>query len=226
MNEKKICFIMCVNNPVFFEENLLYINRLVIPEGYEIDFLSVEDASSMTSGYNEAMHATDAKYKIYLHQDTFITDIFFLQEMIDIFQKDPQIGMIGITGTKRIPEDGVMWHGDTVSSMYLDERQKIEMCDTYENIRNEDIISVEAIDGFFMATQYDLEWRDDLFRQFDFYDASQSMEFLKAGYKIVVPVIEKPICVHDDGYILNLENYEESRKIFLREYGEFLASRK
>ena len=97
-NEKKICFIACVNNEVFWQECLLYIDQLVIPKGYEVDVLAVWDARSIAAGYNEGMQATDAKYKIYLHQDTFITDKYFLQELIDIFAIDKKIGMVGMVG--------------------------------------------------------------------------------------------------------------------------------
>lgn len=62
MNEKKICFIMCVNNDAYEQEQMRYLNRLVVPEGYEMDILSVRDALSMTSGYNEGMRVSDAKY--------------------------------------------------------------------------------------------------------------------------------------------------------------------
>ena len=49
MNEKKICFIMCVNNDAYEQEQMRYLNRLVVPEGYEMDILSIRDALSMTS---------------------------------------------------------------------------------------------------------------------------------------------------------------------------------
>ena len=42
----------------------------------------------------------------------------------------------------------------------------------------------------------------------------------RKGYKVVVPFMSKPICVHDDGLILNLINYDENRKKFLKEYME------
>ena len=68
-----------------------------------------------------------------------------------------------------------------------------------------------------MATQYDLDWREDLFKGWDFYDVSQSAEFIKNGYQVVVPNLKDPWCLHDDGF-LNLNNYDESRKIYLSEY--------
>lgn len=222
---KKICFILCVNNEMLFEECMLYLERLYVPEGYETELLTIYDAKSMTSGYNEGMEASDAKYKIYMHQDVFITDRYFLYELIDIFESDENIGMVGIVGAPRMSEDGVMWNVNRVGSMYGKNNTRIDLCDQYEKIDVDKLKEVEAIDGLLMATQYDVRWRDDLFREFDFYDASQSIEFLKHNYKVVVPVVEKPICVHDDGYILNLKNYDENRKIYLDEYLEYIRQR-
>ncbi|MBR5799823.1 MAG: glycosyltransferase family protein [Lachnospiraceae bacterium] len=222
MKENKICFIICVNNQRCLEENLLYLNRLIVPEGYEVDIITIEGAKSMTSGYNEGMQASDAKYKIYMHQDVFITDIYFLQEMIDIFTIDPKIGMIGMVGTEKLPEDGIMWNADRSFAVYCKYNLDIENCCTYRKPTGDDIVMAQAIDGLLMATQYDIPWREDIFTDWDFYDTSQSMEFLKAGYYVVVPQLDKPMCVHDDGYILKLENYEDNRLKFLKEYEAYL----
>ncbi len=64
MNEKQFCFIICTNNDVLVQECINYINRLYVPEGYEYDIITIKEADSMTSGYNAAMKAIDAKYKI------------------------------------------------------------------------------------------------------------------------------------------------------------------
>ena len=58
MREKEICFIMCTNNEDYKQEALHYITHLIVPEGYTINFLAVESAKSMTSGYNEGMQAS------------------------------------------------------------------------------------------------------------------------------------------------------------------------
>ncbi|MCR5849035.1 MAG: glycosyltransferase family protein [Lachnospiraceae bacterium] len=224
MNDKKICFITCVNNHDFYSECLLYIDRLYIPEGYEIEVLSIEDAKSMTGGYNEGMNSTDAKYKIYLHQDVFIVDRYFLYELLDIFTNNTDIGMVGIVGAEKMSEDGCMWNKREVGSMYMLDLSDTSRCEEYTRLGSYVCDPVEVIDGLLMATQYDIRWREDIFTEFDFYDASQSMEFRKRGYKVVVPLMEKPICVHDDGFILNLINYDNNRKKYLNEYKKMLFS--
>ena len=118
MNEKEICFIICTNDKLYAEECLYYINHLIIPEGYQIDILTVEEAKSMTSGYNEAMEYSQAKYKVYLHHDTFIVNPFFIQDILDIFQSDKQIGMIGVIGAPKIPKNGIMWDAKRYGMIY------------------------------------------------------------------------------------------------------------
>lgn len=98
MNDKKICFILCVNNDMYLDECVYYINKLEIPTEYEIDIITVRDADSMTSGYNAAMQTSDAKYKIYIHQDVFLIKKDMIYDILRIFE-DNNIGMIGMIGT-------------------------------------------------------------------------------------------------------------------------------
>ena len=79
MDQNKICFIMCTNNTQYAEEAIYYINNLNVPRGYSIDVLTVGGADSMTAGYNEAMKTSDAKYKVYMHQDVMIIEKYFIQ---------------------------------------------------------------------------------------------------------------------------------------------------
>lgn len=82
MNDKKICFIMCVNDKLYEEECIRYIQKLNVPEGYEVEQLSIWDAPSMAAGYNEGMRQSDAKYKVYLHQDVFVVYQNFIYEFL------------------------------------------------------------------------------------------------------------------------------------------------
>ncbi len=216
MDDKLFCFIMCSNNRWYAEECMHYINRLHVPEGYRIEVLTVEDAASMTAGYNEAMQSSQAKYKVYMHQDTFIINCNFIQDCLNIFGSDPRIGMIGNVGCKKMPVIGVMWETKRCGKLYETHIVATERCEFEEAVEGT-YTAVEAIDGFIMITQYDVPWREDLFDKWDFYDASQSMEFIRRGYKVVVPHMDEPWCVHDCGFI-NLKNYEGERVKYVQEY--------
>ena len=167
MDNQKITFIVCSDSELCYEECLGYIDRLRIPDGYEIDVICITGADSMTEAYNAAMESSDAKYKIYLHQDVFILYPYFLYSLVEIFQVSSHIGMIGMAGTDVFPEDYMMWSQSLVGNICS---KSGPPCD-YKNYRYklEDNFSVmDAIDGLLIATSYDIPWRTDLLDGWDF----------------------------------------------------------
>lgn len=225
MNEHKFCFIICTNNELYLSECIHYIEHLIIPEGYEIDLLTIQDAKCMTQGYNEAMTQTDAKYKVYMHQDVFILNQNFLVDILEIFQSDAQIGMIGMVGYENVSADGLMWHGKRVGELYKrkPDTPYPELFNYNYSIQNDGYSFAAEIDGFLMATSYDLPWNTDDITGWDFYDAFHSMNFLTHGYKIAVPKQLYPWCMHDDGVVLNMTNYNQYRMIFIKKYYKYLG---
>lgn len=218
MDSHKISFIICCNDKLYRKECELYINQLNIPEGYTIDIHAITGASSMAAGYNHGMKESDAKYKVYLHQDVFIINKDFLKETLSHFQHHPEIGMLGMVGTKRLPSNGCMWTTPMRTGA-------VRCCifrtnDEYFDIpvpASRPLSQVQAIDGLLMMTQYDIRWREDLFTGWDFYDVSQSMEFTRQGYRIAIPYQQTPWVMHDNDFV-NLSHYHSYRKIFLQEY--------
>lgn len=224
MNEHKISFIICWNDEFYMRECQMYLEELVIPDGYEVDLIEVTEAKSMTAGYNEGMRRSDAKYKIYMHQDVFLTNKNFLLDLLDIFHQDVSIGLVGMVGTPYMIKTGTMWDGVRYGGFYrLQEMMEKEDVRLFFPI-TEGYMEMEAVDGLLLATQYDIPWREDLFTKWDFYDVSQSFEFRKAGYKVVVPGQNPEWYIHDCGMI-NLENYFDERKLLLREYSKFMQGR-
>ena len=223
-NDKKICFIICFNNRQYLDECLLYLSLLTVPEGYETEVLTIQDAVSITAGYNEGMNASDAKYKIYLHQDTLIVKKNFLERIIKIFLQDRAIGMIGMVGAPKLSKDGVMWHKERCGNFYrLDEFQNKGLREIGINKIEKGWRQVEVVDGLLIATQYDLPWLEDILKGWDFYDVSQCMEFRRKGYKIVVPAQEQTWTIHACG-APSFWNYEKNRQIVLREYPEISSN--
>ena len=213
-----IAFIICVNNELYFEECRYYIEHLEVPAGYDIDVIGIWEADSMCAAYNLGMRSSDAKYKVYMHQDVFIRDSRFLEKTLRIFKEHPKTGMIGMAGGIGIPENGVVYSSWNVGKVDCREPDLSYVLLCGPNQTKDQ--TVDAVDGLLMMTQYDLPWREDLFSDFDFYDVSQAFEFRRAGYEIVVPYQEEPWVVHDCGFA-KLTNYDRNRKICMEEYPEF-----
>ena len=180
LNDKKIAFIVCTNNELYYSECVEYIGRLTVPEGYETDVIAILEAESMPVAYNVAMQSSDAKYKIYLHHDVFIYHEQFLQELVEIFRDNPDVGMLGMIGTDALPADAIVWNAWNVGKTY---NCNHEECGTIVMSQKENaaFTEVDAIDGMLMATQYDVPWREDLGLGWHYYDISQSLEFRRRG---------------------------------------------
>lgn len=221
MNSQKIAFILCVNDEAEFSETLYYIEKLKIPEGYETDVIVVREAPSMAAGYQAAMESTDAKYKIYIHQDVFLIYQDLLKDMLEIFKADKEIGVLGVLGARILPRNAYAiscWGtGKTLyngPSMHYFGYEKKNTC-----------TDVMAADGMFLATQYDIPWREDLFDGWDFYDLSQCAEFLRAGKKVVVPY-QKEIWTYHDNKASNLGLYNKYRERYITEYQDIYPFKK
>lgn len=218
MDERKIEIITASNRKQYLDECVRYINSLRIPDGYEVSFTNITGAASMTAAYNEAMHSSDAKYKIYIHQDTFLIYPDMLWELLKIFKENPEIGMVGVLGGSSLDRDGIAWNAwNRGRTRAWNTAAELEI--NFQTEGGETAI-VDAIDGMFMATQYDIEWREDIIAGWDFYDISQSCEFIKKGYQVAVPYQREDWCLHDCGHS-KLQNYDQARKIFCEAYREF-----
>lgn len=212
-NSNKISFIICVNDETYYEECLFYIERLHVPEGFTLDVFPVRQAFSIYQGYNQAMQASDAKYKIYMHQDVFLVYQDILLEFLKLFKEHPEIGMAGLLGCQRLPKDRYFYKAwDCGNVLGCSEKRG------FHNELGKEAAKVIAVDGMFMMTQYDVPWREDVLNGWDFYDFSQSLEFLYRGYEVWVPAQKEPWCIHDCGY-LTLNTYDERQNQFLKVYG-------
>lgn len=216
-------FIVCTNDEQFMQECALYISRLYVPDGCSINLLTIEGAASMAAGYNEGLEAADGDIQIFLHQDVFITNRFFLYEILTLFECDEEIGMIGMVGSKMLPDDAMMWHGKRVGAIYsASDVDTSHVANRLEPVSDEKLFEeVEALDGLLLVSNRQIPFRSDLFDGWDFYDLSACMEHRRRGYKIVVPRQDEPWCIHDCGSA-NLTAYEGYRQKFLAEYGREL----
>lgn len=145
-------------NDAGFEGCQYYINRLHILEGYKTVILAVREADLMCVIYNLAMRSTAAKYKVYLHQDVFIGQENFLNEILRRFRENPEVGMIGMFGGNELPKSGMIF--DKWNEGIVDVREPDMAYYLIFNKDAPDDVIVEATDGSNIITQYDLKWRE------------------------------------------------------------------
>ncbi|MBB6624733.1 glycosyltransferase family protein [Clostridium gasigenes] len=217
MDDKKIAFIIVVNNELAFEECKFYISNLIVPNGFNVEVIPMRNANGIAFAYNQCMESSTAKYKVYLHQDVYIRNMNFINDLLNIFNLDKDIGLIGMCGAKTLPASGVWWESSiTVGRVYESHTGHLSLLEF--NKINSNYEEIEAVDGLLIATQYDLKWRDDIFKGWHFYDLSQCLEFINKGYKVVVPRQETPWCVHDCGLVNTSNGFDFYRDLFLKTY--------
>lgn len=216
MQKRKIAFILCVNDEVYYQECLFYINRLRLPEGFEAEVYPVRQATSIYQGYQQAMEQSDAEYKVYMHQDVFLIYPEFLLEMVKLFEKHPQAGLAGVMGASAVSTERRFYRSWDIGNVIGCSEKK-----AFTNELNKDETKVQILDGMLLMTKVDLPWRAESLGGWDFYDISQSLEFGEAGYEIWIPAQGQPWCIHDCG-MLNLTGYDDAQEEFLKIYGHKL----
>lgn len=195
MDERKIEVIIHATDENFLARLIQSLETVVVPENFFAEIQPVTGAEKYFA-YDEARRASDAKYKIYLDERAVVTDENFLVELLKIFQ-DKKIGAVGTSGAIELSTHGV--------SLISSKRAP-------KNFYGE----AEIVDGFFFATQYDLPWRHDLFKDNFFGGQAQCVEFKRAGYKIFIG----GDWISFDGKNFKID--EAALNIFLDEYSKDL----
>lgn len=218
-----VSFIVCVNDEIKFEKMLSHIYDLNKSYNVNVEVIPLRHSKSMCSAYNLGMRNANGRIKVYMHQDVYITNVDFIDDILEIFE-DRDIGIIGLAGAKDIPSNGrysssLNKYGHLIHYMIPGKKEVWK----FGNFDNE-IEDVICVDGLLMATQYDIKWREDIFDHFHFYDISQCIEFKKRGYRVVIPNMEAPWCIHDCGKsdYRRYKGYELQRERFVMEYKDYL----
>ena len=216
VDDSRIAFITCVNNEDEYNESLEYLKALYVPSGMTVEYLAVREAPSMCAGYEYARKSSNAKYKVYLHQDVMILNKTLIFDLLRLFKENPDAGMIGLAGCGKLSSSGYWWEGEQGVSCvaYTSDPERLVVPMKYypQNV------VADAVDGVFMAFSQDIPWRADLFDGWHFYDISASREVYRAGYKVIIPAFSAPWCIHVEKPKVLGDDYYRYRDIFLREY--------
>lgn len=219
LDDRRVAFITCVNDEEWYSECRLYLEHLELPPGMTAEYIPVRGAASMCAGYNTGMRQSVAKYKVYLHQDTLVVNKHLVSDLQTIFS-DASIGAVGVIGCRSLPKSGVWWDGLRTYGRVLHACEPESVVDSHCREPEGPYQEVEAVDGLFIATQYDLFWREDLFTGFHLYDTSACKEMQRCGLRVVVPNQEREFwCIHCPKEKPLAAEYKGYQKVFVKEYG-------
>ena len=209
---KKIAVIVACQGEELPQDLLMSIRLLEQPAGFTMELVEVEGKAGMAAAYGQAMEASAAKYKVYLDERVRILDSHLLVRLVRLFEKHVDLGMLGVSGTKLLPPDGIAFHSTRrIGALRLAEGARTV---SWGRVLGE-MENVLAVDGFLMATQVDLPWREDLFHGGAFFDAAQCLEFRRQGLRSAVLGQDEPL-VEFLGESFPAD--EAGRRAFLEEY--------
>lgn len=63
----------------------------------------------MAEGYEQGRKASTADYKVYLHQDVFIVNRHFIEDIDAVFRTDDRMGIIGMLGNDEVRDQRLSW---------------------------------------------------------------------------------------------------------------------
>jgi GT2 family glycosyltransferase len=217
-DDHKICFITVVKHDDQYALCQTAIAELKVPADMVIDSIAIRDADSMAEAYNAAMKASDARYKIYLQDNLIILDKDFLNMLVDMFKAHPEIGIAGAVGSSDLPKDGMYWDGSLVGA-YYSQVSADEQVIAYTYSKDPEVpVNAMWLDGCILCTQYDIPWREDLFKGSNYYDLSQCMEFHRKGYQSAVFPGLKPSVLYFGQRAPLGEKFAKDNFTFRREY--------
>ena len=200
LDGKKVAFLIHTTQEAYEKECLFWLNRLDIPQGYSVEYLVAADDADMAEAYEENRQASDARYKIYLEDRTFVTNRFLIRDLLAIFDREPSIGAVGIWGVQADSDRGI-------GKVILTDSQGTSLVSTEPTVDiSGEIYDVVAYlgEGLF-ATQSDLDWGSSRDVQ------TQSLRYREAGYKVVVARQRSAWCLLDQE-----QGQEDSYEWYLR----------
>ncbi len=211
LDPHSFAFITCVNAEVQYAICLRYLDAIQTPSGFSVEKIAVSGATSMAEGYQHAMETSTARYKIYLHQDVYVGHRGLLEELLRLFSTHPRLGLVGVIGATLLPATG--WWLDNSAHTYGRAWMYVRLASFLRGIplspaayRRQlqlfrcrsfvgDYLPAVHVDGFLMATQYDIPWIHPQFG-FELYDQVQALEFIKARLEVGIARQEASWCVH------------------------------
>jgi glycosyltransferase involved in cell wall biosynthesis len=185
-----ISIIICSRNETICA-NLSQNIKNTIGCDYELIVIdNSEKKYSIFEAYNLGIEKSTYDYLCFLHDDILFHTKDWGNVVAGIFSKEPQIGLIGVAGTKlKTKMPSAWWNcAESQKIMHIIQHfrngEKEKWKTGFKNNSHEDVV---AIDGVFIAMRKDDNIRfSSEMKGFHNYDLNISFEYYLKGYKVIV----------------------------------------
>jgi hypothetical protein len=161
--------------------------------GCDYELIIIDNSKNVYSifeAYNIGIQKSTFDFLCFIHDDVFIHTKEWGKVLLDIFNKDQQIGLIGVAGSKIKTKMPSPWWNCTDDQRVINILQhyqykdKVRMLSGFDNSSN---VEVVVVDGVFMVMRkVDCIQFDRSMTGFHNYDMNISFKYKKHGYKIIV----------------------------------------
>lgn len=191
------------------------IRTLEIPAGYKAEIITIEASSNTAVDRQRSMRCCQADYKIYLEDNALLLDEKFVYKVVETFQQDERIGLIGIAGTNIVPTNGIAIASQSIIGEFVDQEGKRITGSRFSEGNAKD---VKTVFGAVLATRYDFDWPEE-YATSCFCDTAYSLNIQRKGYRCaVIPVSVATVWTGDKS--ISVDNREQTS--FLNQYAEDL----
>ncbi len=159
--------------------------------GYEMVIIDNSDNRySIFQAYNKGIEESKSDILCFIHDDILFHSNGWGQKIIEIFNSDIQIGLIGVAGSKAKTKAPSGWWNVPHELKQVNIIQHVETGEVERweyGLENELLTEVVAIDGVFIAARKDKNISFDAsLKGFHNYDLNISLQYKAKGYKVMV----------------------------------------
>lgn len=185
------------------------------------------ESLSLTQKYNSGIEVAlkdgidDEDIIVFSHEDVKILDQFFCEKLNMVFLNKPDVGLVGVIGTKEFLQNGMWWANtpDKLNGHIVQENNNKEFHLVKGKIGYFD--DIVAIDGLIFAIRGKLINEGLLFDEnfkFHHYDIDMCFQVLKRNYKIAIADI---LVKHKSAGLGSLtDEYKESKTNLINKWSE------
>ncbi|MBF4492883.1 hypothetical protein IR010_10055 [Flavobacterium sp. MR2016-29] len=170
-----------------------FIENIKNSIGCEFELIIIDNSKndySIFEAYNLGIQKSIFKFLCFIHDDIFIHTENWGNVLIDIFNRDQKIGLVGVAGAKVKTKMPSPWWNCAQNNRVVNILQSYPEKDSEKMLSGFDPGSdaeVVVIDGVFMAARkIDKILFDSSSKGFHNYDLNISFEYKKYNYKIIV----------------------------------------